>query len=335
MRASVVEYCVMVGADPLLVQGAGGNVSWKDGDTLWIKASGTWLADAASKDIFVPVDLAHLKGALAADNFGVKPRVTGVSSLRPSIETLLHVLMPQTVVVHLHAVEILAHLVRDGFEEDFVSLLDDSIRWASVPYHKPGDALAKAVNFALDQTPGADVIFLQNHGVVIGGSNVAAVERILHKLTSALATQLHDAIESRVPLLPLVVRDALRYIPVSDVDVHQLAINQVLFDRLSADWALCPDHVVFLGSAPGCYPDTDALMNEAANNRNWPELVFVRNVGVYAKPEFNNAKLAQLRCYYDLLVRQPAKGAINTLSDEQIAELLDWDAEKYRMKIAR
>jgi hypothetical protein len=46
-----------VGRNMLLVQGAGGNSSIKDGDVLWVKASGTWLADADAKDIFVPVSL--------------------------------------------------------------------------------------------------------------------------------------------------------------------------------------------------------------------------------------------------------------------------------------
>jgi rhamnose utilization protein RhaD (predicted bifunctional aldolase and dehydrogenase) len=50
-RASISAYCAEIGRDPLLVQGAGGNVSWKANDTLWIKASGTWLADAMVKDM--------------------------------------------------------------------------------------------------------------------------------------------------------------------------------------------------------------------------------------------------------------------------------------------
>ncbi len=47
-----------LGADPLLVQAAGGNTSIKQDGTMWIKASGTWLMDALSKDIFVPLNLA-------------------------------------------------------------------------------------------------------------------------------------------------------------------------------------------------------------------------------------------------------------------------------------
>ena len=75
LKASVIEYCSTIGADPLLVQGAGGNVSWKEEDTLWVKASGTWLAEAAGKDIFVPVDLPHLRAAIASGDFSVTPRL--------------------------------------------------------------------------------------------------------------------------------------------------------------------------------------------------------------------------------------------------------------------
>ena len=51
-----------VGADPLLVQAAGGNTSLKHDGVMWIKASGTWLKDAAARDIFVPLDHARHPG---------------------------------------------------------------------------------------------------------------------------------------------------------------------------------------------------------------------------------------------------------------------------------
>ena len=41
-----------LGSDPLRVQGPGGNTSIKDGDVMWIKASGTELANALTEDIF-------------------------------------------------------------------------------------------------------------------------------------------------------------------------------------------------------------------------------------------------------------------------------------------
>jgi rhamnose utilization protein RhaD (predicted bifunctional aldolase and dehydrogenase) len=43
------------------VQIATGNTSIKVGPKLWIKASGTWLADAEKKDIFIPEDFAGIR----------------------------------------------------------------------------------------------------------------------------------------------------------------------------------------------------------------------------------------------------------------------------------
>jgi len=331
-REQVEHYCDRIGGDSLLVQGAGGNVSWKDGNTLWIKASGTRLADVRREDIFVPVDLAHLQAAVGMGDFSVKPRVLDEAlSLRPSIETVLHAMMPQAVVVHLHAVEILAHLVRDGYERAFAGLLDADIAWVSVPYRKPGAELAQAVSEVLEDRPGVDVVFLQNHGVVVGGADIRRVEQMLARLVASLKTPVQrDVLADREGGASRVMAEA-GYAAIADAEVQLLAINPSMYERLPEVWALYPDHVVFLGSVPNCYPDRNALLG--GDNR--PELAFVEGDGVYATEGFNTAKQEQLRCYFDVLARQQEGGYLLALSNDQVADLIDWDAEKYRMQIAR
>ena len=49
--AELLEVSAVLGADPLQVQGPGGNTSLKRDGLMLIKASGTWLADAKTKDI--------------------------------------------------------------------------------------------------------------------------------------------------------------------------------------------------------------------------------------------------------------------------------------------
>ncbi len=334
IRTAIANYCAAIGLDPLLVQGAGGNVSWKDDETLWVKASGTWLADAASNDIFVPVNLRHLHEAIDQNDFGVTPILCGDSKLRPSIETLLHALMPHRIVVHLHAVEILARLVRDEFEASIQSRLGAAIKWVSVDYHKPGAALAEAVSLALRQRPDANVVFLKNHGVVMGGADVGEVDRILRTLTGILGTVPAVSCNILTPESPLIVNDDVRYLPIGDADVHQLATNADLFNRIASNWALYPDHVVFLGAQAHRYSTPEELRIELTDSEP-PELVFIEGVGVFTQPDFNAAKQAQLRCYYDVLIRQPESQAAKSLTNTQIADLLNWDAEKYRMKLAK
>lgn len=320
----VKEYCARIGADPLLVQGAGGNVSWKEGDTLWIKASGKWLAESTTKDIFVPVDLAHLQQAIAKKDFSATPKVVGDSKLRPSIETFLHALMPQHVVVHLHAIEILAHLVHENFQADFQSLLDASISWVVVEYYRPGAELAAEIHAVLMQKPTTQVIFLKNHGVVIGGADVSEVSKIMSGLTLALCTRPADLCPpSR--LMSVTAGNLMdQYAPVADVDIHQLALNPDLFKRLSSEWALYPDHVVFLGPRAYAYRTWEALNAEEKLVQNPPELVFIYGEGVYVTSSFSQAKQAQLRGYCDVIARQKPDSPLRVLTETQIAELLNW-----------
>lgn len=335
IRKSVIEYCAAIGADPLLVQGAGGNVSWKDGDTLWIKASGTWLSDAAEKDIFVPVDLGHLRRAISAGNFLESPKLSDESGLRPSIETMLHALMPHPVVIHLHAVEILAHLVRHEFEHTFALMLDSKIRWANVSYKKPGAELARAVYDAISTMPDANVVFLQNHGVVVGGSDITELNAILKSLIDTLRTYPRASSNLTAPDINIAIAEKKPYSPVQDVLVHQLATDMSLFRRLASDWALYPDHVVFLGVKAHIYETIDSLKKTLEDSADLQELVFVRGVGVFVQPGFSLGKIAQLRCYFDVLARQEEGTVLDSLNQEQIADLLNWGAEQYRQLIAK
>ena len=115
------ELSAALGADPLRTEGAGGNTSVKRDGVMWIKASGTWLADALAQDIMTPVRLDPLRKAIADGD----PRAAAatdfvdfdanLSGLRPSIETSVHASIPAPVVVHIHCVNTIALGVRhDG-----------------------------------------------------------------------------------------------------------------------------------------------------------------------------------------------------------------------------
>lgn len=334
MRTAISEYCTKIGMNSLLVQGAGGNVSWKDGNTLWIKASGTWLVDALKKDIFVPVDLDSLIQAFANDDYSIKPRILGDSVLRPSIETFLHALMPHPVVVHLHAIDILSYLVRQDAEFEIQTCLGGVIPWAMVDYYKPGAKLAMAVRQALDNSPSADVIFLQNHGVVIGGADIEEIASTLSILLDRLSLNPCNLVDITPPGLPIIVNDTVQYLFVSDPFVQQLAMQVDLFHRLESNWALYPDHVVFLGDSAKHYQSVDLAEKYLLASGVMPDVIFIERVGVFGLGELSIGKRAQLRCYADILLRQPKHQLLNTLSDDDIAQLLNWDAEKYRMSLA-
>jgi len=334
LRESVLNYCAQIGADPLLVQGAGGNVSWKDGDTLWVKASGTWLADAVTKDIFVPVDLVGLRAAIQLGQYAAQPTLQHVSALRPSIETLLHVLMPQRVVVHIHAVDALACLVRENCADELDDKLARLAHWSRVAYHKPGAALAKAVADCLQIAPKTEIIFLANHGLVIGGDDIDCIKSILNKFLAVLSNN-----NLFIPLFKngenfKTLGGCDDFIPIDIAELHNLALNEVLFSSVKNDWALYPDHIVFLGPEAKCFESIKDF-NEANANNIESELIFVKNIGVYIKRTFNLARKVQLLCYFNVILRQPLNSRLKSLTQKEISEILDWDAERYRQNISK
>lgn len=326
----VKAFCARIGKDPLLVQGAGGNVSWKDGDILWVKASGTCLADAEAQDIFIPVDLTHLRLAITSHDFHAIPKAVGASPLRPSIETMLHALLPHKVVVHLHAIEILAHLVRANPDAAFKRLIGGGIKWCCVDYFKPGAELAAAVSAHLLQKTDADVVFLRNHGVVIGGGSITDIEIILQKLVSLLRNEIVSFKINDMAVKSDFIVQTKGYGLCTDQEVGQLATNRYLSARLVREWVLYPDHAVFLGGHPailGCSIDLKEL---DASEGDKPAFIFDIGNGVYESQKATTAQKVQLRCYYDVLIRQPLTENLVALTQDLIAELLDWDAEKYR-----
>lgn len=337
-KASSIEkqvkgFCALIGADPLLVQGAGGNVSWKDGSVLWVKASGKWLAEAELKEIFVPVSLTHLQVALAKQDFSVKPEIARGSSLRPSIETLLHALMSQRVVVHLHAVEILAHLVRFNARQKIQDLVGEAVNWIFVDYFKPGSDLARAVFEELKKKPDANVVFMGNHGVVIGGENVDDIATLLDMLISKLKSKISVSEPQSGSAIRQADFLARGYITCEDRELNQLALKDELISRLRHEWALYPDHVVFLGAEANILEINFKMFELDERARCKPPFLIAIGDGVYESSAATPAQKYQLRCYFDVVARLDAKEKLSTLNARQVSELRDWDAEKYRQSL--
>jgi len=324
------------GADPMHIQGAGGNSSVKAGDVLWIKASGTMLADARTQDVFVATDLPRMQAALqAGDPRADRPAdflLPGGPGLRPSIETSLHAVLPHRVVLHTHCVHTLAHAIRADAE----ALLHDRLTgfdWAYVGYTKPGANLARQVHNVLG--PETDVIVLGNHGLIVAGDSVDAVRRLQHRVHDALA--LAPAADLAPDLPALRARaDGSAYHPPADPVLHQLALPPQRAEQVTRG-SLYPDHVIFCGIAvPALRQNERAAEAEArirATGAPAPVWLLVPGAGVLARNDLSSGARVMMRCLADVMARVPPDTALNYLTAEQNLELLNWDAEKYRQSL--
>ncbi len=300
-----------LGQDPLRVQGAGGNTSIKVGDVMWIKASGTELANAETQDIFVAVDRAaavrqaHGEGDGTCKDTVLDP----ANTLRPSIETTFHAALDWTVVAHTHSVATIVHAIcPEGSRAAQEKLAD--LNTVVVPYAKPGLPLTQQILARV--TPQTQVIILQNHGLICCGDTVAQVSRLMDQVERALA-------------LPTV-----RHPAPNGPELHgfeRLPCSWLAFDsRLSAlatTGTYYPDHVVFLGPA---LPVTD--------HDGTPPVVFAPGKGVYLRNGATSSQRAMITCLADCLARLPQDWTPTPIGAAAEAELLNWDAEKYRQALA-
>jgi rhamnose utilization protein RhaD (predicted bifunctional aldolase and dehydrogenase) len=324
---AINEICSNMGHDPLLVQGAGGNVSWKSSGVMWVKASGTCLAEARKENIFVPVDLDSMREALLQDNYSYKPQVLGDFSLRPSIETLLHGLMRHKVVIHLHLISALIHLIKKDARGMISNLVDD--------YCKPGPELAKAVSTLLKSNELLDVIFLGNHGVVIGADTVEKAGELV-QLLDELMGRGSLATEAPIKINEIVAREPMigfRWCP--NPLLHLLAQNSRNLKMVRDSWPLFPDHVVFLGEKALIVDDPITLDGLSSSQLGEVAFVFVRNVGVLQSDLATQAQIEQLICYYHVISNLDGESSIRCLIPQEIGDLLNWDAEVYRQSMVK
>ena len=54
-----------------------------------------------------------------------------------------------------------------------------------------------------------------------------------------------------------------KYVLINDLSIQQLAVNPILFKRVCEDWALYPDHIVFLGPLGNTY---QSIKDESLND---------------------------------------------------------------------
>ena len=313
---------VRVGGDPLLVQAAGGNTSLKADGAMWIKASGTWLKDAGARDIFVPVDHAALMAALAANDPACETCADFVraeinaTGLRPSIETTVHALMPQRVVVHVHCVNTIAWAIRSDGEARLSEKLS-GFNWAWIPYARPGLPLAGAI--AARIKPGTDVLVLGNHGLVVAAHSVSEAEALLARVVAAVTRPVRAAATPDLAALAKLCAGTA-YRPASNPETHALATDALALKR-GREKVFYPDHVVFLG------------VGVATDFSGSPSLVAIPGAGVLIHNEAKPAIEPMGRCLADVMRRVEEGDPLTALSDHDIGRLVNWDAEKYRQTL--
>ncbi len=207
------------GRDPRQVLAGGGNSSAKDCDgTMWVKASGKSMADMEPSDalrmdrtkVLALLDDPELAGSGEETEVRLAERLLEAridppeASMRPSVETILHAVMPQRYVMHTHPEAANAVACSREGRKAFERLgFGRGARAAWLDFADPGLPLARAIRRLLDDFSARrggppNVIFMANHGVVVASDGSGEVRR----LARAVERCVEAAIRRRLPARP-------------------------------------------------------------------------------------------------------------------------------------
>ncbi len=330
--AELLETSERLGRDPLQVQGPGGNTSVKADGSMWVKASGTWLAEAREREIMVPVDAAGMRAALqAGDDAAEDGQAFAVSAenptgLRPSIETSVHAILDWPVVLHTHCVSTIAISVRSDASVVTQARLGD-LGAVFIPYAKPGADLARAILARV--TPNARVLVLGNHGLVVGGDTPSEAEARLREVSGRLEPDMPELAECPASQALVDRLAGTGWMAAPHDATHRMARDPVRL-AVAAGASLYPDHVVFLGPGLGILregDDPDAVSGGAK------KLLLAPGEGAAVPADASPSVLAMARALGDVVMRIDPETPVLRLTAANEAALLNWDAEKHRQAL--
>lgn len=193
-----VEMSQRFGRDPEYTRGGGGNSSVKADGVVYIKPSGVSLAEIAADDL-VPLATAPLldlliNGGSEEDEARIpgapdpvmraaaKVRMGEAKGRRPSVELMFHSLLPETFVLHTHAIVPNTVTCNQNGKALMIDLFGDEALW--VPYTDPGLPLARAIHelreahVARTGGPAPRITFMGDHGIIVSADTIAEIARL-------------------------------------------------------------------------------------------------------------------------------------------------------------
>ncbi|MGC1390617.1 MAG: SDR family NAD(P)-dependent oxidoreductase [Bacteroidales bacterium] len=371
----LIEISKYYGSNKDFVIAGGGNTSFKDDETIWIKASGQSLAELKEEGL---VALGRQKLHLISSATYSDDPVTREEQVkndlfrsiidpgqknRPSVETSLHEIIQYKFIVHLHPTLINGILCSRNAKSLTQKLFGESVLF--VPYTDPGYTLFKKLETEIIAYRekffhDPQIIFLENHGSFVGADTTDEIRHIYDDIF--LKIKEHVSPISDITLLP--------YNPVLNKVIPTIRIllsgerpgvirfrnnsliarfyqNQQEFHKISLP--LTPDIIVYCKTRY-LYIEQSSTAEKILDSFRYqlphfiseygylPRVFIIRDMGIFAFGEnYANAE-ACLDVYEDLIkISYYASlcGGIKFLIPEQVDFIDHWEVEDYRRNVER
>jgi len=359
------------GADSDYVLAGGGNTSWKSDELMAVKASGTELG-SITKDGFVTLSMEKLRTIRATqypDNREereeraledlMNSRLPGQKG-RPSVESLLHAIIPDKYVVHTHPALVNGLTCsRDG-QKMAEKLFPDNCIW--IPLVDPGYILAKTIDNEMSRWMNShdgklpDYIFLANHGVFLWGADSEEVDRKYKSLFTTLKSVCSNSNAVTIDKQEIVSSGLLQSIGelagsngnaifTTGNEIRSALESRKTIENLQQ--SLSPDHIVYMGHTPLVCDNLpeDKLLEQIKKeyiqfSDRWgkePKSVLILGKGFISignsKKGSETARLLMLDAIRVIRI-SASFGGPKFMSVEKVNFINTWEVEKYRAKLS-
>ncbi len=338
-----------------LVQAGGGNASVKtQAGLMIITASGFSLGDVAPgcglAEVHYELLIEMLDEFMLSkhpdrkdfERFAVSAleRVAVSGSLRSSIETFMHSVLGKCV-LHTHPLTATAVASRDGWREVLGATFPDAVL---VEYHTPGIELAHAVIREIKKR-GVDaagehlVVFLENHGLIVSGSDISDVIETTDYVATALESasgitterfRITNAVSGYVNEV-----SGTQYVCGEAADAGLLRIAAA-HPELLYEPPFRPDTVVYNGFMPlniESLDDYDVLKAYLDKYGEPPRTVIYRGRIFFVATNMRAVRDMESILKFHLLVLAGKGQKMKPLREDEIMYLGGWEAEKHRRDI--
>ncbi|MFZ3054317.1 MAG: class II aldolase/adducin family protein [Sulfuricurvum sp.] len=366
----------LLGQNKDLVLHGGGNTSVKIDGVLYVKGSG-WNLDTIEKEGFSPVDLATLIEMASRENLSdtqmVKEQRAAMSDQsfpNPSIEAILHAIIPFTFVDHTHADAVVTLSSTPNGKEILEELYGKNM--VIIDYVMPGFELARHIylqTLALNWK-NIEGIILLNHGVFTFDNDA---KKAYEKMIS-IVTKAEDYLQKNVTFLSNtskgnidveIIRSLVHEVGVLrgcdifpiflDSDQAKALSTCPNLERLIKQGELTPEHVIRIKPFPAiintdCEKGIEIFKTEYQNyfdknsNANHicldlaPRYAIVKGLGAVAlgKDEKESRIIADIVEHtITAILSAEQLGAWTSLSLAQMFEMEYWELEQIKLKNAK
>jgi NAD(P)-dependent dehydrogenase (short-subunit alcohol dehydrogenase family)/rhamnose utilization protein RhaD (predicted bifunctional aldolase and dehydrogenase) len=370
----LLEISRFYGSNKEYVIAGGGNTSFKDDQTIWIKASGKALGDLDENGL-VALSREKLK-LISSKTYSDDPAVReeqvkndlfgsiidpGQLS-RPSVETSLHELIRYRFIVHLHPTLINGILCSRNARNLVIKLFGEKVLF--VPYTDPGYTLFKKLeteilSFRDKFSSDPQIIMLENHGSFVGADSTEEIRKIYENIISAIETQISRLAEiNNLAFNPVLLKvlPALRML-MSDGKTKTIRLrhttliekyyqNQQEFHKISLP--LTPDIIVycktrylFIEQSTTAEKILESVKQQLPRFQNEygyvPAVIIIKNAGILAVGDTPASAEAVLDVFEDFIkvsYYSSLCGGTKFLTPDQSDFIDKWEVENYRRKVS-